>query len=301
MNDTKVFYSAKEAQHRLGINANRFNYLVRTGRIKRVVPPGQKLGVYPVVDVDKLATLVNTTLELYDPTVVQVEIATTEDIIDVVSIGATVFHGSTSSVARVANWQRKCPEAIHVLKTGDDEVVGYAILLAMPEERILEILGRKISIDDVTIDDIYDFTPGQPLCIYVREIAVLPSSNKGVESFWGGTLITGIANFLASLGNRKVNIERLYALASTKHGRRASQVMGFDRMSIIPDPNRPNLVAFMLDMQKSTVTFVKQYRENYQKSLADSEPRTTIRMLDEAELQLLESRKGKKKESKKQL
>src|SRR5690348_16475043 len=61
----KGFYTAKEAQKKLGLNPDQFQYLVRKGTIQRVILPGTKYGVYPESDVNRLAGAINATIEHY--------------------------------------------------------------------------------------------------------------------------------------------------------------------------------------------------------------------------------------------
>lgn len=57
------FYSAKEAQHVLQVTKDQLQYLARTGRLKRVVLPGWRYGVYPQVDVNQLASAIEATIK----------------------------------------------------------------------------------------------------------------------------------------------------------------------------------------------------------------------------------------------
>lgn len=279
----KVFYTAKEAQARLGIDPNRFNYLVRNGRIKRVILPGKKVGVYPVSEVDKLATLVDTAINLYDPSKVHFEVAEEADLPDVVQIGMTVFGGITTPLETQREWLKRCPEAIHVLKTASDEVVGHIIMLPMPEQRAIEIVSRKIIVGNLPLDEIEDFQPGKPIHAYVRQIATIPTTNEDARSQWGMTLVAGMASFIENLGARKIQLGNIYALATTKDGRRICQVLGFDRLSIIPDPTKPNEIAYRLNVQESGIVFARRYREEYEAALQDTAKRVRPEPLERRE------------------
>jgi hypothetical protein len=269
MSNSKVFYTAKEAQERLGLDRNRFNYLIKAGRISRVILPGKKIGVYPVVEVEKFATLLDTTINLYDPNSVSFEIAQESDLEDVVEIGLTVFQGVTTPIEIQKAWLKRCPEAIHVLRSGNREIVGHFIILPIPEERALQVVSRKIIVGNIPLDEIGDFSPGETIHAYVRQIAVLSTNNKSVEANWGMALLTGAANFIEELGIRKVKLGNIYALATTRDGRKACQALGFDRMPIIPDPSKPNEIAFRLDMQESKIIFARNYRENYEHTVKE--------------------------------
>ncbi len=59
------FYTAKEAQSVLHVNADQFQYLVRAGRLERVILPGRVYGVYPQVAVDQLAAATEALIKQY--------------------------------------------------------------------------------------------------------------------------------------------------------------------------------------------------------------------------------------------
>jgi hypothetical protein len=269
MSNNKVFYSAKEAQERLGLDRNRFNYLVKGGRISRVILPGKKIGVYPVVEVEKFATLLDTAINLYDPNTVSFDVAQESDLEDVVELGLTMFQGVTTPIEIQRAWLKKCPDAIHVLRSGNSEIVGHFIMLPIPEERAIQVISRKILVGDIPLEEIEDFVPGKTIHAYVRQIAVLSNSNQSIEANWGMALLTGAANFIEDLGKRKVKLGSIYALATTRSGKKTCQALGFTRLPIIPDPTKPNEIAFRLDVQESNIIFARNYRENYELAVKD--------------------------------
>ncbi len=269
MPTNKAFYSAKEAQERLGLDRNRFNYLVKAGRISRIILPGKKIGVYPIVEVEKFATLLDTTINLYDPNTTTFDVAKESDLEDVVELGLNVFQGVTTPLETQRAWLKKCPDAIHVLRSGNSEIVGHFIMLPMPEERAIQVISRKILVGDIPIDEIEDFVPGKTIYAYVRQIAVLHNNNASIEANWGMSVLTGAANFIEDLGKKKVKLGSIYALATTRDGKKICQSLGFTRMPIIPDPTKPNEIAFKLDVQESTVIFARNYRENYEQAMKE--------------------------------
>jgi hypothetical protein len=52
---TKYYYTAREAQQHLGLSVDAFYYLVDTGKIKRVLPPGKLQGFYSKHQIERLA------------------------------------------------------------------------------------------------------------------------------------------------------------------------------------------------------------------------------------------------------
>jgi predicted DNA-binding transcriptional regulator AlpA len=55
----ELYYTAREAQTRLGLSKAKFYKWVREGIVPRVVLPGMKQGVYPRRDVEALVSLMS--------------------------------------------------------------------------------------------------------------------------------------------------------------------------------------------------------------------------------------------------
>jgi hypothetical protein len=51
----KHYYCASEARQQLGINVGAFFYLIDTGKIKKLIPPGKKQGFYSKHQIERLA------------------------------------------------------------------------------------------------------------------------------------------------------------------------------------------------------------------------------------------------------
>src|ERR1700693_5624947 len=51
----KYYYTSGEARQHLGIDVGAFYYLIETGKIKRITPPGKKRGFYSKHQIESLA------------------------------------------------------------------------------------------------------------------------------------------------------------------------------------------------------------------------------------------------------
>lgn len=126
-------------------------------------------------------------------------------------------------------WLRKNPDVLHVLRRGE-EIVGYACMLPLPKETIMQAMKGKIAARGIPLDDIQPFTPFTPLTIYLVEIVVKQDIPGGVEV--AARLITEIARFLIRLTHQHMWVEELYALGVTTHGIRACRALGCQEMNL---------------------------------------------------------------------
>ena len=60
------YYTASEAQAKLGLSKAMFFRKVNQGLIPKVIPPGMKQGAYPKRDIDALALSMNAVFETYN-------------------------------------------------------------------------------------------------------------------------------------------------------------------------------------------------------------------------------------------
>ena len=83
------FYTAREAQTRLGLSKAMFFRKVNEGFIPKVVLPGMKQGVYPKRDIDALVLSMNMLFEQYDKLVFSK--STPADQVEEMNIGIRCF------------------------------------------------------------------------------------------------------------------------------------------------------------------------------------------------------------------
>src|SRR6266568_2174789 len=103
----KNFYTASQAQERLGISRSSFFYLVRKGTIKKVTFPGKKQGVYPKTEIDKFAATIKALMEQYEPEGSFFEPASFDDLPTEVEIDMSLYglKGTTPLQSRIERLQ----------------------------------------------------------------------------------------------------------------------------------------------------------------------------------------------------
>ncbi len=255
----KNFYTAKEAQERLGMNNNSFHYLVRKGTIKGVVLPGRKHKVYPRTEIDKLAATLVAIIEQYEHESSVFEPATLEDLPTEYQIDMSVFgrRGTTALEARIERL-KTIAEGNFVLKNAGD-VVGYACYYPIERSYLLDVLAGRAA-QPIPIDKFLPFVPSIPLDVYVFMIAVKPGFPPDTEKHYGLRLISGMVEHFRQLGERGVIIENLYARSWTTSGIRLCKKLGMEGEEL---ENEPGRWLFSLNILSSDSLLVQEYRHAY--------------------------------------
>jgi len=255
----KNFYTAKEAQERLGMNNNSFHYLVRKGTIKGVALPGRKYHVYPKTEIDKFAATLRTVIEQYEHETSIFEVATLEDLMIEYQIDMSIF-GRKGTTALEARRERlkNIPNGNFVLKNAGD-VVGYACFYALERTCIQDLVAGRVT-GTLPLDKFRLFELGQSLDVYFFVIAVKPGFPVEVEKHYGLRLITGVAEQFRCLGERGVQIENLYARSWTTSGIRLCKKLGMRGEEC---PDEPGRWKFSLHIPSSNSLLVQEYKHAY--------------------------------------
>lgn len=254
------FYTAKEAREILGVTEDKFQYMVRTNQVKKVIPPGRKYGMYLEAEVDELAASINGFVKQYsevkDKTVFRP--ARPEDAQEMHDLGENIMKRSGGyGIPTEILMPFLCipnSEIGHVL-VRDDGIIGYFTLLPLKHESMMRLMHReaKISKKDITPDDTVPFEPGEPIECFVWEIMSNPD-----EKHVGQLLIGKLLTFLHSLGKRGVDISSIYTIATSREGINLARRMGMEVMNL-PDLVQPNWIPFEWKIQEHKNWLTKNY------------------------------------------
>lgn len=260
----KNFYTASEAQKRLGMDKNSFYYLVRKGTLKGIAPPGKKHSLYPKSEIDKFAASIKTLMEQYGREASVFEKATTEDLQTEVDIDLSLYgnKGTTPLEARLARLNAN-PEGNYVLRNEGD-VVGHVSFYPVESETLREAISGERH--GIPIDKILPFEPGKPLDILIFIISVKPGFPPDVSNYYGQRLIAGTVHTLRELGERGVEIENIYATSRTAAGIKLCRKLGMTEEPISGERGR---YRYSLHIPTSNSMLVQEYKqglEEYKKS-----------------------------------
>jgi hypothetical protein len=264
----KTFYTAKEAQERLGMNNNNFHYLVRKGTIKGVPLPGKKYNVYPKTEVDKLAAALKTLIEQYDRDPSTFQLATEEDMPEEYQMDVSLFGKKTATLEERTVRLKRNPENDYVLKN-EGEIVGHISFFPLSQEDMKLFLDGKIA-DPELPDKILPFVPDKPMDILILVMGVKPGFPPDVASHYGQRLIAGAIQVFKQLGERGVEIHNVYATSRTPTGIRLCRKL---KMAEEPVPGETGRLRFTINAQTSDSPLIKEYQIGYNEYLKSKSKR----------------------------
>ena len=229
------FYTAGEAQAKLGLSKAMFHRKVNQGLIPKLTPAGKKQSLYPKRDIDALARAMNMIFEQHEKIVFSK--STPADQEEEMRIGIRCFGQEfiTPLSERIA-FQQKSEFTFWSLKV-DGRVVGYVSMFRFPPTFLDDLLtGRRIE-REITIKEVLPFTRLEPFDIYIDVMAVDPTLAPHLRHLYAGIIAARFANILLDLKANGYLIETAYTVSATKEGDNLVRKAGFrlmERKSIAP-------------------------------------------------------------------
>ncbi|HEU5382938.1 MAG TPA: helix-turn-helix domain-containing protein [Ktedonobacteraceae bacterium] len=226
------YYTAKEAQARLGLSKSTFHKWVRQGLIPKVILPGMKQGVYPRRDIEALVLSMSaqqSTL-IFSP-------SSPADMVEELKIASKYQpYGSTFSLAERIALQQKCRFCYYSLKLRGS-VIGYSSIFSLSARTVDDLLtGRKIEAD-ITQDLVLPFVRREPLHAYLDSIAIDPDLPKSLSHYYAGVLIYHFIDLLFRWLANDYQILELYVVARSEQDETLLRRLGFQYMqekSLVP-------------------------------------------------------------------
>ncbi len=257
------FYTAKEAQKKLGVNVNKFQYMVRKGQIKKVILPGYQYGVYPKEQINRLAAAMEAAAELYVHDASVFELATEADLPEIYAMIARTMPRVTPIETQRA-WMNRNPEAFYTLRD-NGIVVAYACIFPVNYQWLERVLKDEVRIGDVPVKEIYPLTPGRPLDLYIHDLIVGKTNDKEKSTHYAQRMISELIHVFTQLGSRGIEIRAIYAFASTPHGNNLCQRLHFTTLIEFAQPHLQGATPYKLDVATAETTLIDGYKQEYER------------------------------------
>ncbi|MEO7019946.1 MAG: helix-turn-helix domain-containing protein [Ktedonobacteraceae bacterium] len=222
------YYTAKEAQEKLGLSKAMFFRKVNQGVIPKMVPPGMKQGLYPKRDIDALVLSMTAVFEQYNKIVFSR--STPADQREEMNIGIRCFGQDfiTPLGERLA-FQRKSEYTFHSLKV-NGLVVGYISMFHFDEAFLNDLLtGRKIE-REITEKNMYPFVRLVPFSIYIDVIAIDPLLPMHLRQLYAGITLSRFVDVLSNMIVNNYQISCVYTVTTTVEGDNLVKKLGFSKM-----------------------------------------------------------------------
>lgn len=275
-------YTATEAARRLGLPKTTFHNYVRSGKIKKLVPPGQKEGYYSKKEIEKLAQarelfkLLNST----EPVLFQ-RALTEEDIKGIYELCIAIYGigGTPSYEERLRIW-KKNPYVYYVVKQ-EDIVVGYISLIWFTEEALKQIMYQRhkqaITTDAGTgvyavtgSENVIPFTAGKPIESLFISLGVRPDMSNTEQRAYSFKLLRDTITVLEEFAEQGMPVKKLYGTSERADGIRLARKLGMKEIRYEGD----NLIRFELDLEKYDHPLLIEYKRIVNRKQLESSKNT---------------------------
>lgn len=252
----KFYYTAKEAQEKLGMRRDKFNYTIKTRKIERVPFLGG-YGYYKKSDIDKLADEIEAFLLVGETASLQYRTATLDDIDAEIDLAALNFGRKRAEATREArmNFLKANREVTHYLYSGN-RIVASINLIPLTHDAILEFRKGKRGWLFGT-DQIEQFEPGHRLECIIIDMMTTTKITLDQRHRYASYLLRDFGRItLKQWGERSVDIATIDACAGTEDGERILKRAGFELLGTYDERDM-----YHLDIDKSDLPLLKEYKK----------------------------------------
>jgi len=252
------YYTAQEAQRRLGITKDMFNHHVKQGTIKKTTLIGSH-GYYLKAEIDALAEKIEYALITADLPVLEYRAATLDDLDDLNRMAHLNFGEFSRSPERVAARRRYLetnPNSTFILRNYHT-LVASLDLMPLKHEAIVEYREGK-SGSQFPIEMIEQFEPGHRLeCI---STGMMTTTNAPItkREYYASILLRHFGReTLIGWANRGVDIKTIDAWGGSELGKRILINAGFVSLRV----KKGSREIFHLDIDESALRPLIPYKD----------------------------------------
>jgi hypothetical protein len=256
------FYTAGEAQKHLGVGVGAFYYLVETGKIKKLVPPGKQRGFYSKHLIEKLAEERTGEIGAAEELDVTFQKATLNDIHEEYEFATLLLNGSLGYVLPTYEaWLQYNPESNFIVRD-QGRLVAFMQALPVKRETVQRWLKGEVREWQIGAEDVLPYAPGSSVECIITSIATAPDVDKWKRTLYGLRLIRGFLHVLDDLAARDVTITRFYAASTMLDGLSLLKRAKFEKRGFIG-----KRAAFELDPLSADTHMAKAYRSALQRHI----------------------------------
>ena len=284
MNISNRYYTGREVQKILSITEPSLRNLVNQKKVRKIIPPGRKNGVYLKSEVDTFAMKWEAFLMSKEPPKATFHIATMEDMeaendLDKRAIGGA---GMTAEVRKA--WLAENAECDYHVRF-NNKLVAMLRLLPLKHETIIDTMKDKIKGVEIPAGSIQKFETGKEIEFYVITIASEPDVDEETRMHYMFVLIRGVAEQLEKLGEKGEKVTKVYA--KTEIPKAIAMAMHL-RMEEQKELRNKKMAKYILDVKESKTYLAQSYRKGFRKWQSEQE-----RLIEDEKVEI----KGKKVET----
>jgi hypothetical protein len=249
------YYCAGEARQQLGINVGAFYYLIDTGKIKKLIPPGKKQGFYSKHQIERLARERLKCMDDEEEPGTTFIKATVDDIQEEYELAVLMLNGSAGyDIPTYEAWLHKNPETNFIVRD-QGRLVACMHVLPVKQETIRRWMKGEIRAWEISTEDVLPYTPGSSVECIILGMATTLDVDEQKRRQYGVRLIRGFLHFLHDLAVQNIRITRFYAMSATAEESAILRRAKFEERGQIG-----KRVAFELNPFSSDTRMAKAYR-----------------------------------------
>lgn len=258
---SKLYYTARDAQKKLGMDRDKFNYTIKFRDIKRVPFLGG-YGYYKKADIDKLAAEIETFLRFGESTDLQYRTATLEDIdaeVDLAALNFGTKRAEATKEHRIRFLQAN-PDVTHYLFSRG-EMVASINLVPITHDAMIEFRkGKRGWLFDT--NEIEQFTSDHRLESIIIDFMTTTKVPKEQRFYYASLLLRDLTRVtLTDWGHKGVDIASIDTCGGTEDGKRIVKRAGFEHVGIYRYPGGYyDREIYHLDIDKSDLPLLKDYK-----------------------------------------
>jgi len=227
------YYTAREARQRLGLEVGAFYYLVDTGRIKKLAPPGKTRGFYSKRQIEKLVLERATGVKSEEQAKAIFLKATQEDVHEEYELAALLLNGSLGyGLPAYTAWLRYNPECNFIVRD-QGRVVAFLHMLPLKRETIKRWLNSELREWEIEAGDVLSYKAGSKVECVITGIATTADVDDWKRRVYGIYLMRGFLRFVEDLTKRGVTITHFYAASAVPDGKTLAGKAGFTERGLL--------------------------------------------------------------------
>jgi hypothetical protein len=254
-----VYYTAAEARKVLGIDQDAFQYWAKTERIRRIYLPGRKQAVYSKKEINDMANRIEATAIAEKSSGLEFRVATLNDLEEEYRLARIIF-GKQADTPEIRQGKqafiKKNPNIDYHLYDNEN-FVGCIHIIPLKHQSIIDTLEGNTAAWLIDPKNIEQFKSGKPLeCLFLDALttpAVEPAKRSGYASY----MITKLIQELTAMGNRGIEIRKVYGMSRTPSGIRILKSGGFQAIKEYDNGK----ITFELDVMNSDARVLRGYKE----------------------------------------
>lgn len=267
MQPPKGYLTSSQAAKILNVKVGVIYSYERSGQLHKKIPPGRKQGFFIEEEVNALA---HGLASFFETSIKAEEIhkdnltfsqATPQDMDGVYKVAANLFGSTTSAEARKPLIYA-CPEGNYILKR-NEEVVAYIHIMPLKHEKLMAFMKGEIRGKDIVVSDLDMFEAGKTVECLVKSVGAVKNIGNSEELCRANQLhflfrlLRGTAYEMAKLGEKGINITKIYGTSETVTG----IAMAFSaKMEQLGKPLGMGRFRFVMDITSSNLPVLMPYK-----------------------------------------